>query len=145
MGREIAPFICTCCGLQHRVAEQTTGFDLSGPQTKCAECIEHQGADERKQLRRAQEHEEALREAWLTNSDAAQALKKGRDAAFRSRDHAIRLLDAIQGQHHVRGKQGFCKCGVQTCATERLVSDPWVSERIKALLDRDDYRRGYAS
>lgn len=133
--------VCECCDLPQRVKT------IDGTPTMCGPCIEHRGADQRTEVRRAQEHEAMLRGRLKAARSAANEAYEARDnykekmhGAYRSREHAVRQLQQINDLH-VQTPSGLCSCGKrQGCKTADIIYRPWCQDMIRRLDAADQQR-----
>jgi hypothetical protein len=115
------------------------------PQTACGICRLHQGDKEFQRLKRAEEHEEMLRErferssAWAENVEAEVKETRQRIAiAYKSRDRAIRLLRKLNDLH-AQGGDGFCSCGVKRgCRSAEVIYDRWAQMLIHRVDEQEE-------
>lgn len=100
------PTRCICCQLVKPI------WQVSGePSTRyCSSCFEHRGLN--LALRRATEHEEELRRHYLAAHEAATEYRRKMQAAYASRERAIRELTAVRDLHTSRG-DGSCSRGLK--------------------------------
>jgi hypothetical protein len=132
-------FMCRCCELARPNTLRPTAWETYTPPTLCRECIEHQG----KPLQRAEDHarefrrrmEVAIRGARTADQKTAKYLDE-MSRAFRSRDRTLEFVDQI-ANHHQRDAHRGCSCGQRNCPTLRVLSDPWLVERLTDLSIRD--------
>jgi hypothetical protein len=133
-------FDCECCHLEHANRVRQVAWEDYTPPTLCRECIEHRG----KSLQRAEDHareyhrrmEVAIRAAHDAHDRAAE-YKAEAQRAFNSRERALEAIDDIARHHQRDEKHGGCSCGKRDCPTLRVLSDPWVAERLVDYSLRD--------
>ncbi len=151
-------FVCECCGLWYPVPQPVASdietrmhrSQTNRVPTRCARCSHHQGDDAETVVRRAYEHELVYWEQYKRAADATRTMRAEveraevrasdyRDrmfAAFRSRDHGIRLLRRIGDLHEPL--RGGCSCGKKPdCETSRVIDGPWVQDRLRELARRE--------
>lgn len=131
-------FVCECCQLPFVSTVRPPAFDEYVAQTMCEPCIEHRGVDGRMKLRRAEEHERELWGRLQAVRAKANEMQEQRNAAFRSRDRAIGMLNKIRNFHEPSGTRGGCRCGVGNCQTLLIVENPWLTDRISDWVARQD-------
>lgn len=67
---------------------------------------------------------------------AAADSKERMHAAYRSREHAVRLLRRLRELHEPQGRG--CSCGAKhDCRSLDLVEDSWVREQVRRLDQRE--------
>lgn len=137
-------FRCECCDLDHPNRVREVLWEDYSPPTLCGSCQEHRG----KPLQRAEDHADeyarrmdvavrAAREAHATITE----FRAETERAFKSRDRAVEALSAVANQHE-RHKNGGCTCGRSAeCPTLRVLTDPWVTDRIVDFSLKEDGRR----
>ncbi len=126
---------CHCCELDvpERLASSiiVTGLVRGW---RCRMCNEHQGKD----LKMAQDHEQAVRERWGETFDMLVAAEGRADnykekmlAAFRSRESVLRQFERLSDFHHATPRG--CSCGDQDCAELAVIGADWINELISRM------------
>ena len=143
----MSTFDCECCELKYANPLRPVAFTDYTPPVRCQICIEHQG----KPLQRAQDHAQEYRRRMDIAIGAARKADKKTAAAeaeseraFRSRDRAVQALDRVAVYHRHDRTRDRCLCGKPSCPTLRVLSDPWVTERLANLSDAGQFERRIA-
>jgi hypothetical protein len=135
---------CPCCDLEQAV--HINRFQL--PDRFCRVCMNHQGDDPVRVLRRAENHEALLRarlNAAATAADTAYAARDEYKAkmyhAYNSREKAVRYLARVNDLHTLR-PNGTCSCGMKPrCRTAAVIYENWSQNMIIKLEDVEKERQ----
>lgn len=117
--------------------------DYSAP-VLCPKCIEHYGKPFELERDHATEYRRRMDVAISAAYDAhdrVKELKAEVDRAFKSRDRAIESLEEISRFHQRDEKHGGCTCRKGDCPTLRVLSDPWLVDRIVDYSLKKDGRK----
>lgn len=155
---EVPPgsFVCECCGLWYPITRPASAdiearlHQSNRAPTRCRRCSPHRGDDAETLILLAHDHATWYWEWYQRALDATRKMKAEVQeaevrvgdyhdrmiAAYRSRDHGVRLLRRI-GDLHRPVKNG-CSCGKRPdCETSRIIDGPWVQARIRELERRE--------
>ncbi len=127
---------CECCQLPQRLAWAASDENGRAPVDQCEVCRGHQGETLGARAQRAEEHLPMHHEREAAARAAAEDYKERMHAAFRSREHSVRLLRRLRDLHEPHG-QG-CSCGIKRdCKSLDLVEASWVREQVAQLNRRE--------
>lgn len=137
-------FDCECCELPHANTLGQIALEDYTPPTLCKTCIEHWGKPLELERDHAREYrrrmEVAIRAAYDAN-DRADEFEAEMQRAFRSRERTLEALDAIARFHQRDEKHGGCTCRKGDCPTLRVLSDPWLVDRLVDYSLKEDGRK----
>ncbi len=126
-------FHCECCDLEHANKVRQIMWEDYKPPTLCRECIEHRGKPQQRAEDHAREYRRRMEVAIGGAHDAdnrASASKAEAHRAFTSRERVLAALDRIASYHQRGEAHGQCSCGKANCPTMKVLTDPWLVDRL---------------
>lgn len=147
-------YVCECCDLPYSIKRPISNdvearlHRVNTIPTRCARCAPHRAAaDDLDAWKRL--HDDHTRWYWEQYQKGLVVLRKMQAqvehaevrvsdfrektrSAYRSRDHAVRLLRKIADLH--QPERRGCSCGKRPdCETAKIIDHGWVVERIRDL------------